>query len=82
MATRLASDEPRVLRSDTIGEEWFAVAARIVASGVPSRYDERPVREISLVTLVVARPGPNDGSRVRHRAGVPQERTDRCHPAS
>ncbi|MFZ1995430.1 MAG: thymidylate synthase [Solirubrobacteraceae bacterium] len=60
MATRLASDEPHVLRSGTIGESWCAVAGRIVASGVPSRYDGLPIREISLITLLVARPDADD----------------------
>ena len=59
-ATRLASDEPYVLRSGTIGEAWFAVAGRIVANGVPSRYDGLPIREISLTTLLIARPDPDD----------------------
>ena len=59
-ATRLASDEPYVLRSGTIGESWFAVAGRIVANGVPSRYDGLPIREISLITLLIARPDPDD----------------------
>jgi thymidylate synthase len=66
MTTRLASDEPQILHSDTIGEAWLAVAGRIVANGVPSRYDGRPVREISLVTLAVARPDPDDEIIARH----------------
>jgi thymidylate synthase len=53
-------DEPSILRSDTIGHAWFAVAGRIVAKGVPSRYDGLAIREISLVTLAVARPDPDD----------------------
>jgi thymidylate synthase len=60
LATRLASDEPHVLRSGTIGESWCAVANRIIASGVPGRYDGLPIREISLTTLVVERPDPDD----------------------
>jgi thymidylate synthase len=60
LATRLALDEPHVLRSGTIGESWLAVAARIVANGVPSLYDGLPIREISLITLTVARPDPDD----------------------
>jgi thymidylate synthase len=36
------------------------VAGRILAGGVPSRYDGLPIREISLITLVVARPDPDD----------------------
>jgi thymidylate synthase len=66
MTTRLASDEPQILRSDTIGGAWLAVAGRIAADGVPSRYDGRPVREISLVTLAVARPDPDDEIIARH----------------
>lgn len=57
---RLALNEPRILRSETIGEAWFAVAGRIVEDGVPSRYDDLPIREIALVTLAVARPDPDD----------------------
>jgi thymidylate synthase len=60
LATRLASEEPHVLRSGTIGQSWIAVAGRILANGVSSRYDALPIREISLITLVVARPDPDD----------------------
>jgi thymidylate synthase len=60
LATRLALDEPSVLCARTIGESWFAVAERIVASGLPSRYDGLPIREISLITVVIARPDPDD----------------------
>jgi thymidylate synthase len=60
VTTRLACSDPRILRSETIGEAWFAVAGRIVEDGVPSRYDDLPIREISLVTLAVARPDPDD----------------------
>jgi Thymidylate synthase len=56
----LASDRPQTLRTATIGGAWLAVARRILADGVASRYDERPIREISLVTLVVDRPDPDD----------------------
>jgi hypothetical protein len=60
VTTRLALDEPHILHSDTIGDAWLAVAGRIVANGVPSRYDDLAIREISLVTLAVARPDPDD----------------------
>jgi thymidylate synthase len=60
VTTRLACSDPGILRSETIGEAWFAVAGRIVEDGVPSRYDDLPIREISLVTLAVARPDPDD----------------------
>jgi Thymidylate synthase len=60
LAMRLAVDEPTLLRSRTIGEAWIDVAARIVAGGLPSLYDGQPIRELSLVTLAVARPDPSD----------------------
>ena len=60
MTIRLASDGPQTLHADTIGAAWLAVAGRILAQGVASRYDGLPVREISLVTLAVDRPDPAD----------------------
>jgi thymidylate synthase len=66
VATRLALDTPEVVRSGTIGESWFAVAGRILAGGIHSRYDGLPIREISLITLVVARPDPADEIIARH----------------
>ena len=57
---QLASDDPQTLHADTIGAAWLAVAGRILAEGIASRYDGRPVREISLVTLAVDRPDPAD----------------------
>ena len=66
MVTRLALDEPYVLRSHTIGESWLAVAGRILAGGVAGFYDGLPIREISLITLTVARPDPEDEIIARH----------------
>jgi hypothetical protein len=63
---RLASDGPQTVRADTIGTAWLAVAGRILAEGVESRYDGLPVREISLVTLVVEYPAPADEIIARH----------------
>lgn len=63
---RLAVDEPSVLRSRTIGESWFAVAARILAIGSQSFYDGLPIRELSLVTLEIARPDPDDAIIATH----------------
>ncbi len=60
MTIRLASGSPQTLHADTIGAAWLAVAGRILAEGVASRYDGLPVREISLVTLAVDRPDPAD----------------------
>jgi thymidylate synthase len=66
VATRSALDEPHVVHSHTIGESWLAVAERILAGGVPSRYDDLPIREISLITLVIARPDPDDAIIATH----------------
>ena len=60
MTIRLASDGPQTLHADTIGAAWLAVAGRILAEGIASRYDGLPVREISLVTLAIDRPDPAD----------------------
>jgi thymidylate synthase len=57
---RLASDGPQTLHADTIGAAWLAVAGRILAEGIASRYDGLPVREISHVTLAVEHPDPED----------------------
>jgi thymidylate synthase len=66
VTTPLAADEPHTLSTDTIGEAWFAVADRILTNGITSRYDELPIREISLVTLAIARPDPTDEIIARH----------------
>jgi thymidylate synthase len=42
------------------------VAARILEAGIPRRYDGLPIREVSLITLVVARPDPDDEIIARH----------------
>jgi thymidylate synthase len=60
VTTPLASDNPRTLHAVTIGAAWLAVASRILADGSLSHYDNLPVREISLVTLIVEHPGPDD----------------------
>jgi thymidylate synthase len=60
VTTRRAPDEPRILRCDTIGAAWLAVADQLMACGAPGRYDDRPIREISLITLAVARPASDD----------------------
>jgi thymidylate synthase len=60
VTVRLAGDDPQTLNAATIGGAWLAVAGRIMAHGVASRYDGRPVREISHVTLCVEHPDPDD----------------------
>jgi thymidylate synthase len=64
--TRLTSGDPQTLHAGTIGAAWLAVARRIVEDGVVSRYDGLPIREIPLVTLVVADPDPADAIIARH----------------
>lgn len=64
--TPLATDDPSTLYEDTIGEAWRAVASHILAEGVASRYDDQPIHERSLVTLVVASPDPADELIAKH----------------
>ena len=64
--TPLAGDEPRILAAPTIGAAWLGVARRILDEGIETRYDGLPVREISLVTLAVSRPDPDDEIIARH----------------
>jgi thymidylate synthase len=61
VTVRLADQDPQTLHAATIGGAWLAVAGRIMADGVASRYDGWPVREISHVTLCVEHPDPHDG---------------------
>ncbi len=56
----LARDQAEILYADTLGAAWLAVAGRILARGVASRYDGLAVREISLLTLAVEAPDPDD----------------------
>ena len=60
MTTPLARDEPQVLATASLGAAWLAIARKILAEGIGSRYDDQPVRELSLVTLAVSRPDPDD----------------------
>ncbi len=60
VTTPLARDEPQVLATASLGAAWLAIAGKILAEGIGSRYDDRPVRELSLVTLVVSGPDPDD----------------------
>jgi thymidylate synthase len=66
LTSELATDEPSILHNATIGAAWIAVARRILAGGVSSRYDDLPIREISLVTLAVTYPDPDDPIIARH----------------
>ncbi len=49
-----------MLTAASLGAAWLMIAGEILAEGVDSRYDDLPVRELSLVTLTVERPDPDD----------------------
>jgi len=66
VTTPLAHDEPQVLTAGSLGAGWLLIAGRILADGIDSRYDDRPVRELSLVTLVVERPDADDDIIARY----------------
>ena len=51
---------PTTFATETIGEAWLAVAARILEGGRASQYDGLPVLEIAQATLEVAAPDPDD----------------------
>jgi thymidylate synthase len=52
--------EEASVRTETIGEAWLAIAARILGSGAPSTYDGLPILELERVTLTVAAPRADD----------------------
>jgi thymidylate synthase len=66
VTTSLARDEPRALTAASLGAAWLMIAGEILAEGIDSRYDDLPVRELSLVTLTVERPDPDDEIIARH----------------
>jgi thymidylate synthase len=43
-----------------LGEGWLEVSRRILEAGVDATYDGQATRELSLVTLAVAEPDPDD----------------------
>jgi len=49
-----------VVEAPTLGAGWLALTRRILEDGVDARYDGEPVRELPLVTLVVASPRSDD----------------------
>jgi thymidylate synthase len=57
-ASRMASVE--VVETETLGEGWLEVSRRILEAGAEATYDGQVTKELSLVTLAVARPDPED----------------------
>ncbi|NUR74787.1 MAG: hypothetical protein HOQ28_00695 [Thermoleophilia bacterium] len=49
-----------VVEAGTLGEAWLEVSRRILEAGAEAAYDGEPTKELSLVTLRVARPDPRD----------------------
>jgi hypothetical protein len=66
VTTPLARDEPQILTAPGLGAAWLMIAGKIMAEGIDSRYDDRPARELSLVTLVAEHPDPDDGIIARY----------------
>ena len=44
----------------TLGAAWLEVARQILASGAEASYDGQPTKELSLVTICVGEPDPDD----------------------
>src|SRR3954451_16515644 len=49
-----------LVEAQTLGEAWLEVSRRIVETGAEAAYDGLATRELTLVTLRVARPDPGD----------------------
>jgi thymidylate synthase len=49
-----------VIEAQTLGEGWLAVSRLIVEQGAEAAWDGAPTRELTLLTLVVASPDPDD----------------------
>jgi thymidylate synthase len=57
--TVLAHSDIRI-QTETIGEAWLEIAARILADGLQSEYDTLPNLEVEQATLSVAHPAATD----------------------
>jgi thymidylate synthase len=57
-ASRMASVD--VVETRTLGEGWLEVSRRILEAGADATYDGQVTKELSLVTLAVAAPDPED----------------------
>jgi thymidylate synthase len=57
-ASRMTSME--VVETRTLGEGWLEVSRRILEAGADATYDGQVTKELSLVTLAVAGPDPED----------------------
>jgi thymidylate synthase len=57
-ASRMAPVE--MIEAGTLGEGWLEVSRRILEAGADATYDGQATKELSLVSLAVARPDPAD----------------------
>jgi thymidylate synthase len=57
-ASRMTSVE--VVQAPTLGEGWLEVSRRILEAGADATYDGQVTKELSLLTLAVAGPDPED----------------------
>lgn len=51
---------PRTIESVSLGECWVRASALIMGDGTNGFYDGAPIREIANVSMVIARPEPDD----------------------
>jgi thymidylate synthase len=49
-----------VVETKTLGEGWLEISRRILEAGADATYDGQVTKELSLVTLAVAEPDPED----------------------
>ena len=49
-----------IVEAQSLGEAWLAVSRRILSDGAIATYDGLVTRELALLTVVVARPDPDD----------------------
>lgn len=52
--------------TDSLGEAWLEIAARILEEGRESTYDGLPILEVAHATLVVEHPDPDDALIAAH----------------
>jgi thymidylate synthase len=57
-ASRMASVD--VVETRTLGEGWLEVSRRILEAGADATYDGQVTKELSLLTLAIAAPDPED----------------------
>jgi thymidylate synthase len=53
-------ERPHTVTAASLGAAWLSVAGRILAEGVPARYDGLPMLELAHVVLDIATPDPDD----------------------